>query len=132
MKTSELQKIFDCVDVKVDVLSKRGDVFSAKRSYYWGISSSGEGFKDKIVKALEANDGRIKIEVVEFGNHAHSFVGSAKAGSAQDSYFWVKFKIVPNNEMVESRNMLSGEKIMIRACDKGGCCDPATETYWSM
>lgn len=36
--------------------------------------------------------------------------------------------------MVETYNMLDPERrvVMIRASDKGGCCDPATETYRSM
>ena len=32
--------------------------------------------------------------------------------------------------MVESTNIMSGKKIMIPASQKGGCCDPGTETYW--
>ena len=34
--------------------------------------------------------------------------------------------------MVETTNLLSGKKLMIRADEKGGCTDPGTETYWSM
>lgn len=34
--------------------------------------------------------------------------------------------------LVESTNMMSGEKIMIPRSQKGGCCDPGTERYWSM
>ena len=34
--------------------------------------------------------------------------------------------------MVETFNLMSGGKCMIEASLKGGCCDPATETYWSM
>jgi hypothetical protein len=34
--------------------------------------------------------------------------------------------------MVETFNMLNGQKCMIQASLRGGCCDPATETYWSM
>jgi len=31
-----------------------------------------------------------------------------------------------------SVNMMSGRRLWIRSDSKGGCCDPATETYWSM
>jgi len=34
--------------------------------------------------------------------------------------------------MVETFNLKNGKKLMIRASEKGGCCDPGTETYWSM
>ena len=35
---------------------------------------------------------------------------------------------------VETRNLLNPEAgpIKISAADRGGCCDPGTETYWSM
>lgn len=34
---------------------------------------------------------------------------------------------------VPTHNIMNGNKaVWIRAADKGGCCDPGTETYWSM
>lgn len=36
------------------------------------------------------------------------------------------------NQMVLTTNAITGKSVWIRAQDKGGCCDPATETYWSM
>jgi hypothetical protein len=36
------------------------------------------------------------------------------------------------NPMVETKNLMSGETVMIRKSEKGGCCDPAMERYWSM
>lgn len=34
--------------------------------------------------------------------------------------------------MVETRNILTGGKCMIKASQAGGCCDPSTERYHSM
>jgi hypothetical protein len=34
--------------------------------------------------------------------------------------------------MVETINLQSRKKVMIRASQKGSCTDPGTETYWSM
>ena len=34
--------------------------------------------------------------------------------------------------MVETTNLLSGKKLMIKASEKGSCCDVGTERYWSM
>jgi hypothetical protein len=34
--------------------------------------------------------------------------------------------------MVETVSLMNGQKSMIEASLKGGCCDPATETFWSM
>ncbi len=38
------------------------------------------------------------------------------------------------NVEVETYSMMDPTRkpIKIRLADKGGCCDPATETYWSM
>lgn len=36
------------------------------------------------------------------------------------------------NKMVPTTNLMSGKTVMIRQQDKGSCCDPSTEAYWSM
>jgi len=37
------------------------------------------------------------------------------------------------NEMVEVVSIMGNKKtVKIRRADVGGCCDPSTETYWSM
>lgn len=36
------------------------------------------------------------------------------------------------DEMVEVRNLMSGNPVMIRKSDRGTCVDPSTERYWSM
>jgi hypothetical protein len=36
-----------------------------------------------------------------------------------------------HNPMVETTNIMSGKTVMIRKSEKGGCCDPGTERYWS-
>lgn len=37
-----------------------------------------------------------------------------------------------HNGLVTVKNMPSGKDVQIRAQDVGTCCDPSTETYWSM
>ena len=34
--------------------------------------------------------------------------------------------------MVETHNLMSGKKVMIRKSEQGSCTDPSTERYWSM
>ena len=34
--------------------------------------------------------------------------------------------------LVETRNLMTGETIMIPASQKDTCCDPARELYWQM
>ena len=36
------------------------------------------------------------------------------------------------DKMVTVKNLMSGTEIQIRASERGGCCDPSTERYWSM
>jgi hypothetical protein len=36
------------------------------------------------------------------------------------------------NEMVEVISIMGNKTVKIRRADVGGCCDPSTETYWSM
>lgn len=36
------------------------------------------------------------------------------------------------NVLMPTKNLLSGKIVMIRKADKGSCCDPGTERYWSM
>ena len=33
---------------------------------------------------------------------------------------------------VEVINLMSGKPVKIRKSERGGCCDPSTELYWSM
>lgn len=36
------------------------------------------------------------------------------------------------NQKVAVKNLLSGREVYINQQDVGGCCDPSTESYWSM
>ena len=55
---------------------------------------------------------------------------------AEDYYMFTDEKNYDNNINVMtttySMNDPTRKPIPIRLADKGGCCDPATETYWSM
>lgn len=48
------------------------------------------------------------------------------------------WKVIPFEDyqrldtMVTVTNMMSGKDCLIDVNDAGGCCDPSTETYWSM
>ena len=34
--------------------------------------------------------------------------------------------------MVTVQNLMSGKDTLIRMSERGGCCDPSTERYWTM
>lgn len=36
------------------------------------------------------------------------------------------------DKKVKVKNLMSGTEVEINASDRGGCCDPSTERYWSM
>ncbi|MFA6569984.1 MAG: hypothetical protein WCT77_01970 [Bacteroidota bacterium] len=84
MKVTELRNLLHST---ANVISQKNGIFTAKKSYYWGIAKDGSEFADKVL-ALVPNS-----KLVEFGNHFHHFVGGAKSGSAKDSYLYVKFTV---------------------------------------
>ena len=60
-----------------------------------------------------------------------------KRSKKEEWYDYVAMSIEEFREgdtLVETRNLLNPDAgpIMIRRSQKGGCCDPGTETYWSM
>ena len=57
------------------------------------------------------------------------FDGANYVVMTHDEYEQRKDEIDP---MVEVTNLMSGKKVLIRKSERGGCCDPSTETYWSM
>jgi hypothetical protein len=71
---------------QVDVVSFRDGIFTVKKSYYWGVSKDGSNLADMVKKFIP------EATILDYGNHYHGFVGGAKSGSPQDSYWWVKFK----------------------------------------
>ena len=83
MKTKDVR---EKLGHKVDVVSFRDGIFTVKKSYYWGATKDGSNLVDKVKVLIP------EATILEFGNHYHGFVGGAKPGSPQDSYWWVKFK----------------------------------------
>ncbi len=47
--------------------------------------------------------------------------------TAESNYFNTEI-----DHEVEVKNLMSGALVKIRASERGSCCDPSTETYWSM
>ena len=70
----------------VDVVSFRDGIFTVKKSYFWGATKDGSNLAEKVEKLIEG------ATILDYGNHYHDFVGGARPGSPQDSYWWVIFK----------------------------------------
>ena len=84
MTSKEVREI---LNHNFNVISVRHGIFTAKKSYYWGVTKSADVYADKVKELIP------KAEILECGNHWAPFRGGAKAGGPQDSYFWVKFKV---------------------------------------
>lgn len=87
MNTKTIKNILQDI---ADVVSFRNNIFTVKKSYYWGFGKDGSEFADKIQKMIP------NAKIVDYGNHWHAFVGGAKPGSPQDSYYFCKFQIPQN------------------------------------
>jgi hypothetical protein len=119
--------------IGIDSLSKRGDVFTARLGYFYTHGKNAEDFATSVQERVQNYLGiGSKVKIVDSGDHWAPFRGGAS--TAKSSHWWVRFKVVPNRDMVETYNMLNPEAgvVMIEAYLKGGCCDPATNLYHSM
>ena len=73
--------------ISCDTLSLRGGIYLAKWTYFYSGGLSKEGCSKKITTAFP------NAYIIDSGNHYHAFVGGAKIGGPQDTYFWVTFKL---------------------------------------
>jgi hypothetical protein len=71
-----------------DTFSSKDGVYTIKKSYYWGVTKDGSHLGDRVKEKFP------NAFILDWGNHWHSFVGGAKSGSAQDSYWFCKFKLI--------------------------------------
>lgn len=82
MTTSEIREVLQPYS---STFSVRKGIYTMKKSYYWGLTKSGEVLKNT-VESLIPN-----AKVIDYGNHYADFHGGARPGTSQDSYFWVRF-----------------------------------------
>ncbi len=82
MKLEELKMKLGCT-----VLSVRKGVYTAKWSYFYRHGRTPEGLAEVVLAKFP------NASIIEKGDHWHGFVGGARAGSAQDSYMWVRFTL---------------------------------------
>ena len=85
--TKEVKQIKEKLNHSFDTFSVREGIITVKKGYYWGVTKSGETYAEKVKEIIP------EAKIVDFGNHFASFRGGAKAGSAQSSYFYVKFTV---------------------------------------
>lgn len=77
MKIDEVREI---LNERFDSVNRKAGIFTAKKSYFYGISQSGEKEAD-IVKNLIPN-----AKIIDYGNHSNHSNGSY-------TYFYVKFTV---------------------------------------
>lgn len=88
----------------------------------------------------------LRNEQLHKGNRCYSFCQYATISGARSAATRLNKKIGEKlwnaisyseydrlfNTEVEVTNLMSGKTCKIRKSDRGGRCDPSTETYWSM
>ena len=118
---------------RFDSVSKRGDVFTARKGFFYTNGCTADGFADLVNETIHKMfHNRKKAVIVDKGEVWKPFKGGAPV--SQQSHWFVKFRLVDNTDLVETYNMLNPDAgpVMIKAYLKGTCCDPATETYHCM
>ena len=83
----EIEKQLNANSFYPDIVSVRKGIVTAKRSYFYRHGYSEVQMAKQVMQAFP------DATIIESGDHMHAFVGGCKTGSAQDSYFWVKFSL---------------------------------------
>jgi hypothetical protein len=86
MKANQVKEMLSLAGIHADVVSVKNGVYTAKRSYFYGGGKALDALRDGVSKMSN-------LTMTDSGDHWHAFVGSAKPGSAKDSYVWVSFTI---------------------------------------
>lgn len=87
--------------------------------------------RGRIVKTYNTR-GWARREQARLITHADTYFGYTKENLVvmpTDEYMAKREEIDP---YVEVKNLINGNPVMIRKSQVGTCCDPSTETYWSM
>jgi len=66
---------------------KKAGTIIAKWGYFMSVEMEPSKLADKVKRLYPG------AEIVDTGDHWHAFVGSAKSGSAQDTYMYVEFRL---------------------------------------
>jgi len=98
MKINVLEELFDKSEYSYHVFgyrkNKKPNQFRITRSFFYTHGKDEKVVEREISKIL--TDANIKFTVLDSGEHWHSFVGGAKPGSSQDSYWYVIVEIQDN------------------------------------
>ena len=82
------------------------------------------GAKSALTRARKSGSMRY---MCSFGYGRMKADGIAKLDVCTLSHFYENV-----DKTVTVKNLMSGKPVQIRASERGGCCDPSTERYWSM
>jgi hypothetical protein len=113
---ARVKKILVDAGLMVHCVSHKKDVYNVRMI---GTDTDVQQLALKVKKAIQEYDFGVKAFVTDYR-------------SDKNKGHIVKFHLQPNKELVETKNFMTGEVILIPADIKGTCCDPGTETYWSM
>ena len=80
LKLADIKNLLDA-----DSISKRGDIITIRKGYFYRMGQSTQSFIDKVIKAFP------NAEIIDSGDHYASFRGGSSI--AQGSHWFVKFII---------------------------------------
>lgn len=81
MKTEEMRN-----KIMADTLSKKGDIYTARKGFFYSHGGSSEIFANRIKDRIP------NVIIIDHGEQWKPFRGGASV--AQSTHWWVKFKIV--------------------------------------
>lgn len=80
MKTEEIRQL-----IRADTLSKKGDIYTARRGFFYTSGGTSEAFANRIRDVIPS------ARILDHGEVWKDFKGGASV--ANQSHWWVKFKI---------------------------------------
>ena len=89
MTAAKLQEILEANGCSPDLVSRKKDgTFRVVRGYFYRHNMDSQKWGERVMAALsKPGPDVIGASLVDTCDHWHGFVGGAKTGSAQDSYF---------------------------------------------
>lgn len=85
LTAEEVKDILSSGGAHCSQVTKKGNIYTARKGYFYRHGESGEGFRDKVLKAIP------EAKIIDFGDIWKPFKGGAPI--AQQSHFYVKFEL---------------------------------------
>lgn len=102
MTTNEVAQLLGTNERPTNNVSKHKGKFKYWRSYFYRHGTSPQTLVEHVKRNIP------NAVIISSGDHWHDFVGSAKSGSAKDSYMFVTFT-VETPEIIKDEDILGDD-----------------------